>query len=330
MLSTVHGKSFVTDSWTGEAFESHIKFKIPTRGGIWKGTYATPSTALAALEDSYLGLSPPATADEIQELRGLLQSSIVKTDPQNIYPTLEIKNAPHFGCLVNFGGDKSLDAYHMIYDHTTQREIFSQRLPGPSVSAPTSGGASTPSKASDAAGHSNGGVMMWHTKMVMTTKKGAVDKEKVTTQSVPRGMASFLNFLKESAIDQKVSHAFLVYVHPKEQMMAIGSPTDWAADEMMNKRVTDMWGKLPVFGPVQIFRRTEFRGKPEKKKRKLNASAPAAPTTADEAVTFSSENCQATAHFPAAPADVPLPPTQDNEMDDSSSSSSSDESQEAI
>ncbi len=271
MISNIHGKMMANDSYTGESFCVDIKFKIPTRGGQWKGCFATPSTALGALEDSFAFMSPPPTTDEIHELRHIFQSSLVKNDPENKYPVFEIRVAPRYELLAAFGGAMDYPQYHAEYGHDIQRQIYAQVLTKNATIAglPVAGAASDTEAKDETAGVAPAKVNMWHTQIMIPAKEPTA----VGFASVPRGIQNLLDFFEGNNINDTLGHAVLVYIHPKEKMFAIGSPTDWG--EVANKAVTDLWNKLPVYGPVVVFRKDEFKSRqPPPAKRQKKEPAP--------------------------------------------------------
>jgi hypothetical protein len=312
MITSCHGSSFAIDSWTGESFAAEKKFKIPTPTGQWKGCYATPSTALAGIEDYVARVNPSPSLDEHHYLRETFQSSLVKDDPKHEFASFTIKIAPSFTTLAQFGGKLSYQAYHDHYDHDIQRRIFSQVLPKPGIiheTTPPKQDTSSPSASTSVAvatqttkaKRSTTSPNNWRFRMLVP---GVEPPEEDGSVTMPRCFQSWLEFLSDNTVNEDIRHAMVVYIHPREKMFAIGSPSDWAT--VVNKKATEMWNKIPVFGPVAVFRKNEFKSvhaPPKKKPRTKNNEQP--------------EKAQEKApSLPKPPPSTPAASTEDDEEED--------------
>jgi hypothetical protein len=257
MQTQVHHKSFVIDQWTGESIDSIKKFKIPTKGlKTWKGSYGTPSTALAGLTN-YISKTLTLTKDESDELFSVFQSTLVKSDVNEKYPHFTITAAPSFMMLCEFGGKLSIGQYHDIYGHDVQREIYSQIIThnGDDMEVTT-----PPPPKSDSS-------ILWTMRSIATMESNKEEDDSVTQSTIPRCVGSWLDFLR-SMTHNDTPHALVFYFHPKnDKIFGIGKPNDWNVS--LNKRVGNLFNKLPVFGDVRVISKDEGGSGLAKKRAKL-------------------------------------------------------------
>lgn len=272
MITSVHSQGRVIDLWTGEAFDSAVRFKIPVLDGKkWKGCYATPSTALAALK-VHISENLKDKPDHQAMLEDLFQSSLRrKPDADPRTNSFVIQAAPHFSELVEFGGSVTLDAFHEKYNHALQRRLFTQVIP--TQAQPDDEGAETGEEAAAAAAAAAGEAHSrpWYVREV-AAGAAAADGES-GTQALPRCVKSWIDFLREHASQQD---AVVVYFSKKDKYcFALGSPTHYF--KKSNSRVSSYFD-APVYGAVTVFKHAPIKlASEEKRKRKEEEDAEAAP-----------------------------------------------------
>ena len=130
----IHGIVLYFDGWTGEVLSpississipSTLRFKIPHPDGVsWTGSFGTPSTSVACILDQCeKGHIPRETTHGLlDKFQRSLRTGENRRDDFIIQP------APPFTLLQEWGGNLSLEAYHMIYDHDYQRQTYTQEL----------------------------------------------------------------------------------------------------------------------------------------------------------------------------------------------------------
>jgi len=275
MITTVHHKSRAIDQWTGEAFNADIKFKIPVADGKkWKGCYATPSSALAALK-AYIMDSLRDKPDHQSMLEDFFQASLRREyDPDPRTNSFVIQAAPHFTELVDFGGTLSLEAYHDKYNHDLQRRLFKQVVPRQSQTEEEGAGADAAAAAAAAAPSSKSGEVHakpWHVRSV-STKASATETDD-QTQILPRCVKGWVDFLREQAEDLTGNReVVVVYFSARDRhCFALGSPKPYFSKA--NKQASEYFG-LPVFGPVKIFKHAAIKLPGENKRKKDEEPVP--------------------------------------------------------
>lgn len=252
MISVIHGKQVKNCQWTGEPIFGPI-FKIPvdltTPEKKWKGCYGSPSAALAAL--TLYVKEKELSREQMNELMDHFESSLRRTDYMR-EKDVALSPAPHYHTLKYWGGEMSLEDYHKVYGHDEQIKMYFQEIIPGETYVPKDEKASNPPKP-------------W--KYALAQPK---DKElfKECLAGMPRCVSAWLDHLKEFNPNfDTCPNAVVVYYHPsQDKLFAIGSPLDWG--ESANKKASEIFGGLPVYGKVHLFSKGQFKEKKKSKKAK--------------------------------------------------------------
>lgn len=263
MITSVHRQGRVVDQWSGEAFDSIVRFKIPVFDGKkWKGCYATPSTALAALK-AHISDNFRDKQDQQAMLEDLFQSSLRRkseSDPR--WSGFIIQAAPHFTELRDFGGAVSLDAYHAKYNHDLQRILFLQEIP--KLAQADDEGACV-SAAAAAPGDDDGRTRKWHSRRVGIG--AAATDEEDQFQTLPRCVKGWIDFLRDHAtFSTGCPDAITIYFSKKDKYcFALGPPT--AYFKKCNPQ-TSSYFDSPVYGAATVYKHTAIKLPGEEKRKK--------------------------------------------------------------
>lgn len=272
MITSVHSRGRVIDLWTGEAFDAAVRFKIPTGDGKkWKGCYATPSTALAALR-AHLADTLRDKPDHQAQLVDLFQSSLRRSsDPDPRTNDFVVLPAPHHSELADFGGALTLDQFHARYNHALQRRMFTQAL--------RTGG-------EDEGGEEPSGDTQprpWHARSVAVTAGTSEDGD-ARQQTLPRCVKGWLDFLREHAIWTQSVDAITIYLSRKDKYcFALGPPA--AYFNKANPRASAYFDTA-VYGTVHVFKHSPIKLPGEDKRKRARADSGAdeqAPSKAQKA-----------------------------------------------
>lgn len=251
MINIVHGDHFSVDQWTGESFRGN-KFKIPTLGlKKWAGCYSCPSTAMAALI-TYCAENN-VSKEEHTELFDHFESTLRRTDYRKD-DAFVINVAQPFRMLSSWGGNLSLEQYKATCDMDEQRKIYFQELPTSSVSAPVKDDSSPVA--------SKNLPKPWFSTALSTSKSDQGDCKSI---GMPRCCGSWLEFLRgTNPCASLCPTSVIVYFHPTNpKIFAVGSPLGWV-DGTTNRRGTEVFGGVPVFGNVHVFHKNPLKEKRKK------------------------------------------------------------------
>ena len=276
----VHREKFMVDQWTGESVKK--RFKIPRKGlKTWGGCYGTPGTAVAGIV-AY-SESESMTQEETQELIDMFQASL-RREVGHELDKHTIVTAPSYKTLVSFGGNTPLEAYNKQYDHDAQVAIYRQEILVGKEEEETTVADKTAEALQDilegtsladvkpapeegkktAAATTTSSTKSWF--VTEMSDKGDVGE---STTRVPRGLASFMSFIKSNVTGQVAT----VYFHPaKEGVFAVGGP--WIMTDY-NANAAEAMGGIAVSGNVKLYHGTKgFVVKTKAKKRSAPADKP--------------------------------------------------------
>lgn len=278
--------------WSGQLIkEGDNVFKIPEinlQGVVeWRGCYATPNCALAAIKN--FSDSKSLAIERHAELVSLFQNSLHRLGgPDHV----EVKSAPPPTNMKVFGGNMTQEEYRASYDPSGEMgKWFEQILPQKSAAdtddehAPKS---------------------TWkHT--LVTSKTKCNDAELLTMPQYPftnpRNMEAVINFLSGLRVlvypDEPINAPFAVYTNLKKGLVLVGATTaaTWAEDPQQACNVAAHKllgsGNMPmVYGDVIALHKKPLRfGKLKRTKKAVDptqaaeAPAPAKPETPKRAKT---------------------------------------------
>ena len=304
MWNVVHKKKFRVCQWSGQLIGEDEKiYRVPEINSVgkveWKGCYATPNCALAAIKKHSDERALPL--EKHAELISAFQNSLVKIGgPEHI----DIKAAPNPLNIAVFGGTQSVDVYRDSYDPGKHiNEWFEQNIAPVAVAAEDQD--DQPSSKTS-----------WKQTIIGHRNK-CNDTELQTLPQMPmanpRNMLAVVNFLKTLRLivypEEPTTAPFVVYTHPTKDILAVGalSADAWSEDPASASNLAAYkllgGGNRPlVFGDVVVLHKKPLKFG----KQRRNKKPQVAEITTEQAVA-------------AAQAAQPAPPKPKKTKSDSGS-----------
>jgi len=210
------------------------------------------------------------TKNKKDELLDVFSNSLVRTIGEED-EKFTIRKSPHYTELSRYGGSRTVEQYHTIIEYEKQRKLYTQRIPKDSENGSGGSGGTNGSSGSSEKTKLRTGVMYYAELKLLSDSpvtSGVVE-------SFPRGAIQTVEFIRDLS---STSKSRIVYFGPCG-MFAVGEPGQWNQPELLNLKASSLFGGIPLYGDVTVFRKkpisvVNLNGEPKKKRKKKDGDDP--------------------------------------------------------